>query len=67
MFANGIFHPGMGSRYGIVFVETVAVEVNFGAKFVGKITLKSAAQCAALMIKVRKLPYQLETGSMYSA
>lgn len=37
MFANGIFQSGMGSGYGVVFVETVAVEVNFGAKFVGKI------------------------------
>lgn len=66
MFANGIFQSGMGSRYGIVFVETVTAEVNFGAKFVGKITLKSSAQCGAVMIKVRKLPYQLETGSMFS-
>lgn len=30
----------MGSRYGIVFVEIVTVEVNFGAEFVGKIIKK---------------------------
>lgn len=57
MFVNGIFNPawGMGSRYGIVFVEIVTVEVNFGAEFVGKIIKKSEAQCAAVKIKVRKL------------
>lgn len=42
MFINGIFKSarGTGSRLGAVFIETVAVGINFGAQFVGKITLK---------------------------
>lgn len=39
MFINGIFKSarGGGSRSGAVFIETVAVGINFGAQFVGKI------------------------------
>lgn len=39
MFINGIFKSarGGGSRSGAVFIETVAVGINFRAQFVGKI------------------------------